>query len=241
YHNKYFHNWIERKPIQMTILSLIVVAIGGIIEIIPTLVIKSNIPIIKNVKPYTPLELEGRDIYIKENCNSCHSQQIRPFRDEVVRYGEYSKAGEFIYDHPFLWGSKRTGPDLSREGGKNPSSWHYKHMLNPRSTSPNSIMPKYPWLIFNELDRSNIQNKMKTLVKLGVPYTKEEIKNAYKDMDIQANKIVLDIYNEANEIKKEINIQKQQKGSKFIPLEKREIIALIAYLQRLGKDIKINS
>ncbi|WGH26988.1 MAG: cytochrome-c oxidase, cbb3-type subunit I [Candidatus Bostrichicola ureolyticus] len=238
-HNKYFHNWLERKPIQMTILSLIVVAIGGIIEIIPTLVIKSNIPIIKNVKPYTPLELEGRDIYIKENCNSCHSQQIRPFRDEVVRYGEYSKAGEFIYDHPFLWGSKRTGPDLSREGGKNPSSWHYKHMLNPRSTSPNSIMPKYPWLIFNELDRSNIQNKMKTLVKLGVPYTKEEIKNAYKDMDIQSKKIVLDIYNEATEIKKEINIQKQQKGSKFIPLEKREIIALIAYLQRLGKDIKI--
>lgn len=241
YHNKYFHNLLERKPIQMTILSLIVVAIGGIIEIIPTLVIKSNIPIIKNVKPYTPLELEGRDIYIKENCNSCHSQQIRPFRDEVVRYGEYSKAGEFIYDHPFLWGSKRTGPDLSREGGKNPSSWHYKHMLNPRSTSPNSIMPKYPWLIFNELDRSNIQNKMKTLVKLGVPYTKEEIKNAYKDMDIQSNKIVLDIYNEATEIKKEINIQKQQKGSKFIPLEKREIIALIAYLQRLGKDIKIEN
>ncbi|WGH27505.1 MAG: cytochrome-c oxidase, cbb3-type subunit I [Candidatus Bostrichicola ureolyticus] len=233
--SKYLHNWLERKPITMTILSLIVVAIGGLIEIIPTFVVKSNIPIIKNVKPYTPLELEGRDLYIRENCNSCHSQQIRPFRDEVVRYGEYSKAGEFIYDHPFLWGSKRTGPDLSREGGKKSSSWHYKHMFNPRSLEPNSIMPKYPWLIFNELDRSNIQNKMKTLAKLGVPYTQEEIKNAYKDMDKQAKQIVLEIYSESPEIKKEI-----KQCDKFIPLEKREIIALIAYLQRLGRDIKID-
>ncbi|AWU39928.1 cytochrome C oxidase Cbb3 [Blattabacterium punctulatus] len=233
-----FHNWLEQKPIQFAILSFIAVAIGGLIEIIPTLVIKSNIPTIDNVKPYKALELEGRDLFVREGCNSCHSAQVRPFRDEVVRYGEYSKAGEFIYDHPFLWGSKRTGPDLAREGGKNPSSWHFNHMHNPRSTSPKSIMPRYPWLIYNELDRSNTEKKIKAMVKLGVPYTLEYIKYIYKDMDTQASKIVSDIYQEYPSLKKEIDKQRKIEKEKFIPLEKREIIALISYLQRLGTDIK---
>ncbi|AWU44928.1 cytochrome-c oxidase, cbb3-type subunit I [Blattabacterium punctulatus] len=233
-----FHNWLEQKPIQFAILSFIAVAIGGLIEIIPTLVIKSNIPTIDNIKPYKALELEGRDLFVREGCNSCHSAQVRPFRDEVVRYGEYSKAGEFIYDHPFLWGSKRTGPDLAREGGKNPSSWHFNHMHNPRSTSPKSIMPRYPWLIYNELDRSNTEKKIKAMVKLGVPYTLEYIKYIYKDMDTQASKIVSDIYQEYPSLKKEIDKQRKIEKEKFIPLEKREIIALISYLQRLGTDIK---
>ncbi len=233
-----FHSWLEQKPILFTIFSFIAVAIGGFIEIIPTLVIKSNVPTISSIKPYKALELEGRDLFVREGCNACHSAQVRPFRDEVVRYGEYSKAGEFVYDHPFLWGSKRTGPDLAREGGKNPNSWHFNHMYNPRSTSPGSIMPRYPWLICNKLDRSNTEKKIKAMVKLGVPYTLEYIKNMHQDMDIQANKIVSDIYKEYPSLKKEIERQKEKEKDKFIPLEKREIIALIAYLQRLGIDIK---
>ncbi|WP_185864650.1 cytochrome-c oxidase, cbb3-type subunit I [Blattabacterium cuenoti] len=236
--NKGIHNWLEKRPIQFTILSFITVAIGGFIEIIPTLVIKSNVPTIHNVKPYSALELEGRDLFVREGCNACHSAQVRPFRDEVVRYGEYSKAGEFVYDHPFLWGSKRTGPDLAREGGKNPSSWHYNHMKNPRSTSSGSIMPSYPWLIFNKLDISDTEKKLKAMIRLGVPYTDEYIKNFKRDIDIQSKKIVDDIYKEYPSLKEEINIKQIKEKKNFIPLEKREIIALIAYLQRLGTDIK---
>ncbi|WP_185850577.1 cytochrome-c oxidase, cbb3-type subunit I [Blattabacterium cuenoti] len=236
--NKDFHNWLEKKPIQFTILSFIAVAIGGFIEIIPTLVIKSNVPTIHSVKPYSALELEGRDLFVREGCNACHSAQVRPFRDEVVRYGEYSKAGEFVYDHPFLWGSKRTGPDLAREGGKNPNSWHYNHMKNPRSTSSGSIMPSYPWLIYNKLDISDTEKKLKAMIRLGVPYTSEYVKNFKKDMDVQSKKIVSDIYKEYPSLSKEINTQKIKYKNEFIPLEKREIVALIAYLQRLGTDIK---
>ncbi|WP_185871277.1 cytochrome-c oxidase, cbb3-type subunit I [Blattabacterium cuenoti] len=236
--NKNFHNWLEKKPIQFTILSFIAVAIGGFIEIIPTLVIKSNVPTIHSVKPYSALELEGRDLFVREGCNACHSAQVRPFRDEVVRYGEYSKAGEFVYDHPFLWGSKRTGPDLAREGGKNPNSWHYNHMKNPRSTSSGSIMPSYPWLIYNKLDISDTEKKLKAMIRLGVPYTSEYVKNFKKYIDVQSKKIVSDIYKEYPSLSKEINTQKIKYKNEFIPLEKREIIALIAYLQRLGTDIK---
>ena len=160
-----YHLWLERTPLIFSILSFVALAIGGMIQIIPTLLVKENVPTITSVKPYTPLELEGRDLYIREGCNACHSQMIRPFRDEVVRFngknGQYSKAGEFVYDRPFLWGSKRTGPDLHRQGGKNPSSWHFKHMYNPRSTSAGSIMPRYPWLIANKLDRSLTQDKIR--------------------------------------------------------------------------------
>ncbi|WP_185872922.1 cytochrome-c oxidase, cbb3-type subunit I [Blattabacterium cuenoti] len=239
-YNETFHGKLETQPIQFTIISFIAVAIGGIIEIIPSLVIKSNIPTINNIKPYTALELEGRDLFVREGCNSCHSAQVRPFRDEVVRYGEYSKAGEFIYDHPFLWGSKRTGPDLAREGGKNPNSWHFNHLNNPRSTSPGSIMPRYPWLVYNKLNRSNTKKKLQAMIKLGVPYTSDSIKNFNHNMDIQANKIVFDIYKENPKLKMEMDIQKKIYKNKFIPLEQREVIAIISYLQRLGIDIKIN-
>ena len=202
-----YHLWLERTPLIFSILSFVALAIGGMIQIIPTLLVKENVPTITSVKPYTPLELEGRDLYIREGCNACHSQMIRPFRDEVVRFngknGQYSKAGEFVYDRPFLWGSKRTGPDLHRQGGKNPSSWHFKHMYNPRSTSAGSIMPRYPWLIANKLDRSLTQDKIRFMKNVyDVPYTDAEIDSANTWANDQAAKIVKDIYNEAPDIKK---------------------------------------
>jgi cytochrome c oxidase cbb3-type subunit I/II len=231
------HLWLERLPILFTVLSFIAVSIGGAVEIIPTLMLKQNVPTISAVKPYSPLELEGRDLYIREGCNACHSQIVRPFRDEIVRFngknGQYSKAGEFVYDRPFLWGSKRTGPDLHREGGKNPSSWHYKHMYNPRSTSAGSIMPRYPWLMANNLDRSKMIDKLKFMKNtFDVPYTKAQIDSADKWADNQASKIVKDIFSEATDLKEAYT--KRPQGE----LEKKEIIALIAYLQRLGTDIK---
>ena len=237
------HLWLERMPLYFSVLSAIALAIGGMVEIIPTLTVKDNVPTITSVKPYSPLELEGRDLYIREGCNACHTQMIRPFRDEVVRYngknGQYSKAGEFVFDRPFLWGSRRTGPDLHREGGKNPDTWHFKHMLNPRVTSPGSIMPRYPWLIYNELDRTKTKDKLVLLKNVfGHPYTDEEINNVDKLVDEQAAKIVEGIYSGDAEIKKAFDAQKAQQGAAFVPVEKREIVALIAYLQRLGTDIK---
>lgn len=237
------HLWLERTPVLLTILSFVAVAIGGFVEIVPTLAIKDNVPTIAAVKPYSPLELEGRDLYIREGCNSCHSQMIRPFRDEVVRFngknGQYSKAGEFVYDRPFLWGSKRTGPDLHRQGGKNPSSWHYKHMLNPRVTSAGSIMPRYPWLIANDLDRSKMVDKVKLMKNtFDVPYTQAQIDSADQWADNQAAFIVKQIYSEAADVKLAYEQRKAAEGANFTPLEKKEIVALIAYLQRLGTDIK---
>ena len=237
------HLWLERTPILLTVLSFFAVAIGGFVEIVPTLTIKDNVPTIAAVKPYSPLELEGRDLYIREGCNACHSQMIRPFRDEVVRFngknGQYSKAGEFIYDRPFLWGSKRTGPDLHREGGKNPSSWHYKHMLNPRVTSAGSIMPRYPWLIARDLDRSQMVDKIKLMKNtFDVPYTQAQIDSAESWADNQAKFIVKQIYSEAADVKEAYAQRKAQEGANFVPLEKKEIVALISYLQRLGTDIK---
>jgi cytochrome c oxidase cbb3-type subunit I/II len=223
-------------PLYLSVLSFIALAIGGMVQIIPTLTVKDNVPTIAAVKPYSPLELEGRDLYIREGCNSCHSQMIRPFRDEVVRFngknGQYSKAGEFVYDRPFLWGSKRTGPDLHREGGKNPSSWHYKHMYNPRSTSAGSIMPRYPWLIATDLDRTKMVAKVELMKNVfDVPYSKAEIDSANTWADNQAKKIVKDIFSEAADLKTAYADRQGQ-------LEKKEIVALIAYLQRLGTDIK---
>ena len=238
-----FHLWLERMPYLLTVLSLVAVAIGGAIEIIPTITVKDNVPTIAAVKPYSPLELEGRDLYIREGCNACHSQMVRPFRDEVIRFngknGQYSKAGEFVYDHPFLWGSKRTGPDLQREGAKNPSSWHFKHMYNPRSVSAGSIMPRYPWLIRNTLDRSKMVDKMLLMKNaFDVPYTKAEIDSANSWADNQSKKIVQDIFSEAADVKDNFAKEEKSKGNDFVPLEKREIVALISYLQRLGTDIK---
>ncbi len=241
-----FHLWLERTPLYLSILSFVALAIGGALEILPTIFVKDNVPTISAVKPYSPLELEGRDIYIREGCNACHSQMIRPFRDEVVRFngknGQYSKAGEFIYDRPFLWGSKRTGPDLHREGGARPDSWHFKHMYNPRSTSAGSIMPRYPWLIENTLDRSLTKAKLELMKNsFDVPYTTAQIDSLDSWMDNQANAIVKNVFAEADDVKKSFDESKAAKaksGEQFVPLEKREIVALIAYLQRLGTDIK---
>jgi len=237
-----FHGWLERKPVQLTILATIAILIGGIVQIVPTLMVKSNIPTIASVKPYTPLELEGRDLYIREGCVSCHSQMIRPFRSEVERYGEYSKAGEYVYDHPFLWGSKRTGPDLHRIGGKYSDSWHFNHMYDPQSTSPGSIMPAYQWMIKDELDISRIEAKMKIMVQLGVPYTEEEITNARQHMEAQALKIEENLYQDPS-FKESYEADKRAaevRGEEFVEMKNREIVALIAYLQRLGTDIKMD-
>lgn len=238
-----WHHWLERKPIQLTLLATVAILIGGIVQIIPTILVKSNIPTITSVKPYTPLELEGRDLYIREGCVGCHSQMIRPFRSEVERYGEYSKAGEYVYDHPFLWGSKRTGPDLMRVGGKYSDSWHLNHMYAPQEISPGSIMPAYQWLVLNEHDRSDIQEKMKVMVELGVPYSEAEIAAAPDHMAQQAMQIEKNLY-EDPEFAKSYEEEKAfaaQQGEKFVPMRDREIVALIAYLQRLGTDIKVTT
>ncbi|UGU14649.1 cytochrome-c oxidase, cbb3-type subunit I [Sinomicrobium kalidii] len=236
-----FHTWLERRPVQLTVLATIAILIGGIVEIVPTLIVKSNIPTITSVKPYTPLELEGRDIYIREGCVGCHSQMVRPFRSEVERYGEYSKSGEYVYDHPFLWGSKRTGPDLLRVGGKYSDNWHFNHLWDPQSTSSGSIMPSYKWLIKNSLDRSAIENKMKAMVSLGVPYTDEDIARARENMDAQAAMIEKSLHNDPDFVRayEEDKQTALENGEVFTEMKDREIVALIAYLQRLGTDIKI--
>ena len=233
------HAWLERKPVQFMLLTTLAILIGGLIQIVPTLLVKSNIPTIAAVKPYTPLELQGRDLYIREGCVSCHSQMIRPFRSEVERYGEYSKAGEFVYDHPFLWGSKRTGPDLAREGvkgkpynGGRDDVWQFNHIYDPQSISPGSLMPRYQWLIKDKLDNSIIQGKMKAMVSLGVPYSDADITNALKSIDAQASKIEKNLLANAE-------IKKSFEKETAVPLKDREIIAMIAYLQRLGTDIQV--
>ncbi|MNK08468.1 hypothetical protein D3C87_264060 [compost metagenome] len=239
-----FHPWLERKPIQLTILATIAVLIGGIIQIVPTIMVKSNIPTISTVKPYSPLELEGRDLYIREGCVNCHSQMIRPFRSEVERYGEYSKSGEYVYDHPFLWGSKRTGPDLMRIGGKYSNNWHFNHMWDPQSTSEGSIMPAYKWLFDNEkMDYSDTQKKMEVMAQLGVPYTKKDIANAPKSISKQAAKIQESLYTDPDFVKSYEQSKKAAaaRGEVFVEIRDREITALIAYLQRMGTDIKIKN
>ncbi len=223
--NSFWHSVIERKPIMLLVMSLIVVAIGGMIELIPTFLIKENIPTITSVKPYTPLELQGRDIYIREGCYNCHSQMIRPFRYEVARYGEYSKAGEFVYDHPFQWGSKRTGPDLARIGGKYGDAWHFNHMLEPTSMAPGSIMPSYPSLYDNEIDVASTNSKIHAMRQMGVPYPEGYEAIANQDLEKQAKGI-------ADKLKSE---------NKIDVLSNKEIIAIIAYLQRVGTDIKLEA
>ncbi len=220
----HWHRVIERRPAQLMILSLVVILIGGLVEMIPTFLVKSNIPTIESVKPYTSLELHGRDIYIKEGCNNCHTQMVRPFRSETERYGEYSKAGEFVYDHPHLWGSKRTGPDVHRLGGKYPDSWHYNHMLDPESMSPGSIMPAYPWLFEKNIDTSRTPSIISAMRTLGVPYPEGYEGRANEDLATQAATITTGL--------KEAGIEVG---------DRKEIVALIAYLQRLGTDIKVKT
>jgi cytochrome c oxidase cbb3-type subunit I/II len=240
--NEKLHAWLERKPVQFTILTVLAVSIGGLIQIVPMLIVKSNIATITSVKPYTPLELEGRDLYIREGCNNCHSQLVRPFRSEVKRYGEYSKSGEYVYDHPFLWGSKRTGPDLMRVGGKYPHSWHFSHMWNPQATTTGSIMPAYKWMFDNKkMKHDDIQKKMSVMKTLGVPYTDAEIANAFVSIDKQATEIEKGLETDPNFSKSYAASKEKAKitGETFVQMKDREIVALIAYLQRLGTDIKV--
>jgi len=216
-----WHSVLERKPVLFTVLTAVAILIGGVIEMVPTFLIESNVPTIANVKPYSPLELHGRDIYIREGCVSCHSQMVRPFRSETERYGEYSKAGEFVYDHPFLWGSKRTGPDLHRVGAKYPNSWHYYHMMDPSAVSAGSIMPPYPWLFEDMIDKDQTAKKITALRTVGVPYEEGYEEYANVALDEQADLIVKSL--------------KEEDGIEVVP--DAEIVALIAYLQRLGTDI----
>jgi cytochrome c oxidase cbb3-type subunit I/II len=219
------HRLIESKPLLFTILALIVILIGGIVQFVPMFMVKSNVPTIASVKPYTPLELQGRDIYLREGCYNCHSQMVRPFRSEVERYGDYSKAGEAVYDHPFQFGSKRTGPDLARAGVRGSlvnktNLWHYNHFLDPQKMIPQSIMPPYPWLIKRELDISTTPRKIRVMQKLGVPYPEGYDMRANDDLLRQAHEIAQDLRNSGVEVD-----------------DTKEVIALIAYIQRLGADL----
>jgi cytochrome c oxidase cbb3-type subunit I/II len=218
---RYWHAVLEGKPLTLALLTTVVIAIGGLVEMVPTFLIESNVPTITAVKPYTPLELEGRDIYVREGCYNCHSQLVRPFRDEVARYGDYSKPGEFVYDHPFQWGSKRTGPDLQRLGGKYNNLWHLRHLDDPRLTSPGSIMPSYRFLLDAKLDLSLTPAKIKVMRQLGVPYPESMVKECRTAAQTQARAVADDLAKEG-----------------VTGMEDKEVVALIAYLQRLGTDIK---
>jgi len=215
-----FHRRWERMPVLFTVLVTVAVAIASLAEIIPTFLIKSNVPTIASVKPYTPLELYGRDMYIREGCVNCHSQMIRPLRYETERYGEYSKPGESVYEHPFLWGSRRIGPDLAREGGKYPNLWHVRHFANPRELSPRSIMPAYPHFATAPIDFDVLARRVDAMAMLGVPYG-EAVTNAIPMARAQAAEIAADI---------------EATGGPA-GLADREIVAIVAYMQRIGRDI----
>ncbi len=225
------HEKIETNVILMLVLSLITVSIGGLIEIVPLYTIESTIERVKGVRPYTPLELAGRNIYIREGCYNCHSQQVRPFRDELERYGHYSLAAESMYDHPFQWGSKRTGPDLARVGGKYSNDWHAAHMINPREVVPESIMPAYPFLAENALSFDDAAAHLKTLRAVGVPYSDEQIELAVADFKDQADRDadwdgLLQRYPKA--------LTGDFDGD---PSRLTELDALIAYMQILGQMV----
>ncbi len=219
-----WHRAWERLPVTFTVLAAVAVIVASLFEILPTFLIRSNVPTISSVKPYTPLELAGRDIYIREGCFNCHSQMIRPFRHETERYGEYSKPGESVYEHPFLWGSRRIGPDLAREGGKYPPLWHVQHMADPQSISPNSIMPAYPQLLTRTLDFDGIQSRVDAMAMIGVPYA-DAVNRAPAMAREQATRLAETI----------------RSAGGPASLDDKEIIALVAYLERLGIDIKVNT
>ena len=180
---KFKHEWIEKNPVLLIALVLLVVSVGGLVEIVPLFFQKSTVEPVSGIKPYSPLRLAGRDVYIREGCYNCHSQMIRPFRAETERYGHYSVAGEFVYDHPFQWGSKRTGPDLARVGGRYSDEWHATHLNNPRDVVPESNMPGYPWLAQNKLDPQSIVPRMHALQRIGVPYSADDVRNAPAELE----------------------------------------------------------
>ena len=217
-----WHRTWEGLPRKFTIMVIVSVVVASLFEIIPTFLIKSNVPTIASVRPYTPLELVGRDIYVKEGCYNCHSQMVRPFRAETERYGEYNKPGESVYDHPFQWGSRRIGPDLQRVGGKYPHLWHVRHMEDPRLTTQGSVMPNYPWLSRRKLDDTAIRSAMKANQRVGVPYSDDEVARGAELARAQAQSVARTL--------------EQQGGPRG--LADTELIALVAYLQRLGIDIK---
>jgi cytochrome c oxidase cbb3-type subunit I/II len=216
-----WHRLWERRPLRFTVWTTVAVLVASLFEIVPTFLVRSNVPSIASVKPYTPLELLGRDLYLAEGCYNCHSQMVRPMRAETERYGEYSKPGEFVYDHPFQWGSRRIGPDLHRVGGKYPYLWHIRHMEDPTATTPQSIMPRYPWLLEGDTDFAGVQARVDAMAMLGVPYGE-----ALKSAEAMARA-------QAKEISDVVVAQGGPSG-----LERKQIIALVAYLQRLGTDIK---
>jgi cytochrome c oxidase cbb3-type subunit I/II len=215
------HRLIEGNGWLFAVLTTVAISIGGLVEIVPMFTAKLGPEPLAGVTPYTPLEIAGRDIYVREGCYTCHSQMVRPMRAEMLRYGEWTRAGEYAYDHPFLLGSRRTGPDLQRLGGKYPDTWHYEHMRDPRSTSPGSIMPAYGWLLAQRYDTVDIVASLRALRKVGLPYTDAQIGGAPATIRAQADEIVA---------------QLAQGGITTEP--DREIVALIAYLQRLGRDGK---
>lgn len=223
------HATIEKSIPLMAILTLLVVAIGGLVEIVPLFYLKSTVVKVEGMRPYTPLELKGRDIYLREGCYNCHSQMIRPFRDEAQRYGHYSLAAESMYDHPFQWGSKRTGPDLARVGGKYSSLWHQAHMRRPQNVAPESVMPRYPWLEKNELNFADVGDRMRALEKVGVPYTPDQIDHAIDDLKAQAL-----FQSDSAKLRQRYGERMAFDDFDGMPEKITELDALVAYLQMLG-------
>ena len=216
-----WHRRWERLPLRFTIYIVLAISVASLFEIIPTFLIRSNVPTIQSVRPYTPLENAGRDIYVGEGCYNCHSQMIRPILAETKRYGEFSKPGEFVYDHPFQWGSRRIGPDLAREGGKQSSVWHVLHLENPRQINDRSVMPSYAWMLSKDLDFASIPARLHALTKVGVPYDDATV--------AQGEQLAR---RQASEVAKQIVDQKGPTG-----LDNKQVVAVVAYLQRLGKDL----
>ena len=228
---KLTHESIEINAGLMIVLIMLAISIGGLVEVVPLYYIKDTVEKVDGVRPYTPLEQRGRDIYLREGCYACHSQMIRPFRDEDMRYGHYSLAAESKYDHPFQWGSKRTGPDLARVGGKYSNTWHVQHLNNPRDVVPESIMPSYPWLLKTDLEYSDVADRMRALKKVGVPYSQT-------DAEYQANvtKFGKDVAEklDINHAEDNLVAQAQQGNYDGDPTRLSEMDALVAYLQVLG-------
>ncbi len=225
------HESIETNVGLLIILTLIVVSIGGLVEIVPLFYIDDTIEEVEGIRPYTALELRGRDIYQREGCYLCHSQMIRPFRDELLRYGHYSLAAESQYDHPFQWGSKRTGPDLARVGGKYSNEWHVAHLNNPRDVVPQSIMPNYPWLLATDLDYSDVQDRMRALKVTGVPYSETQA-----EYDANVTEFGADVADQLDILRAEEHLMQQALAGNYDGQRSRitEMDALVAYLQVLG-------
>jgi cytochrome c oxidase cbb3-type subunit 2 len=231
------HGKLERHSLLLIIGIVLVVSIGGLVEIAPLFWLQSTVEKVEGVRPYTPLELAGRDIYIREGCYTCHSQMIRPLRDEVERYGHYSLAAESMYDHPFQWGSKRTGPDLARVGGKYSDGWHRDHLIDPRSVVPESVMPPYAFLAKKDLATEDLRDKLRAMTRLGVPYTQEQIDSTDIDLQAQADPFSTD----ATALRKRYGAKVVNRDFDGDPDRVTELDALIAYLQMLGTLVDLRT